>query len=133
MYVEQYRQSLQSARLSFQSSKLGPPPFTLMGLFLPPPLGPRGETHSLAGEGGKWTQFRRRYRHSGTIIPLQCTSLLSSLYFDYKPYIYFSFTWKFSRINSFCSCHHYFNFIVDALFVTFPATLSLLLQCSMSQ
>jgi hypothetical protein len=42
-------QSIQSARLSFHSSELAelvpPPPHPL------PPLGPRGETHSLAGGG----------------------------------------------------------------------------------
>jgi hypothetical protein len=40
------------ARLSVQSSELGPPQLlTHKGVLLLPPLGPRGETHSLAGEG----------------------------------------------------------------------------------
>jgi hypothetical protein len=40
-------QSEQSARLSFQSSKLGPPTPLPSST---PPLGPREETHSLVGE-----------------------------------------------------------------------------------
>ncbi len=46
--------SIQSARLSFQSSELGPPPLTRKGVLLIPPLGPRGKAHSLArvGVGG---------------------------------------------------------------------------------
>jgi hypothetical protein len=32
-----------------------------------PPLGPRGETHSLAAEGGGGTQLRRWGRQSGTL------------------------------------------------------------------
>ncbi len=44
--VNSLPQSVQSARLSNQSSELGPPPLT------PPPPGPREETHSLAGGGG---------------------------------------------------------------------------------
>ncbi len=38
---------------------------------IPLPFGSRGETHSLAGEGGWGTQFRRRDRHSGTLRILQ--------------------------------------------------------------
>jgi hypothetical protein len=51
-------QSIQSARLSFQSSVLGPlTPLTRKGVLLPPPrLGPRGETHLL---GGSWEEVRR--------------------------------------------------------------------------
>ncbi len=44
-------QSIQSARISFQSSELGHPPSHPQGIVAPPPLGPRGETHSLGGEG----------------------------------------------------------------------------------
>ncbi len=42
---------LYSAKISFQSSDLGPPPLTRKGVLLLLPLGPRRETHSLAGEG----------------------------------------------------------------------------------
>jgi hypothetical protein len=42
-------QRIQSARLSVQSSELGPP-LTHMIVLLPPNLGPRGETHLLARE-----------------------------------------------------------------------------------
>ncbi len=45
-------QSLQSARLFFKSIELVPPPLTRKGVLLLPPLGPRGETHSLCGGGG---------------------------------------------------------------------------------
>ncbi len=40
-----------SARLSVQLSKWVPHSLTRKRVLLPPPLGPRGETHSLAGEG----------------------------------------------------------------------------------
>jgi hypothetical protein len=44
-------QSMQSARLSVQSSELGPPTsLTRKRVLFPTPLGPRGKTHSLAGE-----------------------------------------------------------------------------------
>ncbi len=46
-----FPQSIQSARLSFQSSKLGPVTRKRKLLPPPPPFGSKGETHSLAGEG----------------------------------------------------------------------------------
>ncbi len=52
----------------FPVVQTGSPPHSLnhKGVLLLPPLGPRKEAHSLAGKG--WgTQFRRRYRHSGTL------------------------------------------------------------------
>jgi hypothetical protein len=52
-------QSILSVKLSFQSSELGPP--HPQWSVASPPLGPRGEKHSLAGEGVRGgTQFRRR-------------------------------------------------------------------------
>jgi hypothetical protein len=44
-------QIIESARLSVPSSELRPPHPLTHNPVLPPPLGPRGETHSLAGEG----------------------------------------------------------------------------------
>ncbi len=41
--------TIQSDRLSVQTSELGP---STRKCVLPPSLGPRGETHSLAGVGG---------------------------------------------------------------------------------
>ncbi len=52
-------QSVQSARLSFQSSELGPRPLSRKGVLLLPPLGTRGRHTRLRGKG--WgTQIRRR-------------------------------------------------------------------------
>ncbi len=44
--------TVQSAGFSYQSSESGPPhPLAPLGSVAPPPLGPRGVTHSLAGKG----------------------------------------------------------------------------------
>jgi hypothetical protein len=53
-------QSIQSARLSVQSSELVPPTS----------LGPRGETHSLAGKVGEGILFRRRDRYFASIFQI---------------------------------------------------------------
>ncbi len=55
MYMYKHTQLLMhsvytNAMLSVQSSELGPHPL-IRKRVLPPPLGSRGETHSLAGEG----------------------------------------------------------------------------------
>ncbi len=47
----QSSQSVQSARLSFQSSEFGPPPPREVSI-APPPLDSRWETHSLGGGRG---------------------------------------------------------------------------------
>ncbi len=58
-------QSIQSTRLSFQSSELGPLNPS-PGMFLLPPLSSRGgDTLACGGRGGR-TQFRRRDRHCDT-------------------------------------------------------------------
>jgi len=46
-------------------------PLTCKGELLLPRLSSKGETHSLAGEGGGGTKFRRRDKHSGTLCQLQ--------------------------------------------------------------
>jgi hypothetical protein len=47
--------SIQSVRLSVQSSELGPPPPHPEASVAPPPLSPMGETHSPCGGGGGGT------------------------------------------------------------------------------
>ncbi len=44
-------QSIQNARLSFQSSESGPPPSHPQGSVAPPPFGSKGETLRLRGRG----------------------------------------------------------------------------------
>ncbi len=74
-------ESMQSARPSIQLSALGPPtPSTLKECGSPPPLDPRGETHSHpdegAGGGGGGDQFRRWGIHSSTPAPHIAASLI---------------------------------------------------------
>ncbi len=69
-------QSIQSARLSLQSSRIGspPPPHPQESVAPSPPLVPRGGTTLACGRRGGGSQFGRRDRHSGTqynIIPLR--------------------------------------------------------------
>ncbi len=61
-------QSIQSARLWVQSSELGPPPPHPQASAAPPLLGPRGETHSLAGEGVLWPSIPTKGQTLGYFI-----------------------------------------------------------------
>ncbi len=89
---------IQSARLCIQSSELGPPcnPSPAREC-CPPPLGPLGETYSLARERGGRTQFRQWYSPSGTSStlpqvnvgknrPPSCTNSLHAVDWDVYSY-----------------------------------------------
>jgi hypothetical protein len=65
--VKELLYSIQSTRVSIQSSKLGPPTPSHESKG-GSPLGPKWGGATLAcGEGGGGTQFRRLDRHSGTL------------------------------------------------------------------
>ncbi len=66
-YAWDHMPSIQSAKLSFQSSELAPPrPLTRKRVLPPPPLWFQGgETHACGRVGGR-SQFGQRDRHSGT-------------------------------------------------------------------
>ncbi len=83
-------QSIQSARLSIQSSELAPHSHSPASQCLPPLLVPFGRgTHSLAGEGaggansGEGTDTLWYTRYIGSIIPLYALESQEILWFRY--------------------------------------------------
>jgi hypothetical protein len=77
IFFYQGAQSRQSAKLFLQSLDLGlPHPLSRRRVCPPPPFGPGGRAHSLAGEGLGESQFRRGDIHCGALyIYVLCAGL----------------------------------------------------------
>jgi hypothetical protein len=115
-------QSIQSASLSVKSSELGTPqPLTRKRLSPPTPLGPRGATRLLAGEGVGWDNQFRDWRETLML----CILIPLRLILSRSHSITSSFTLSFppsASLNSvaFVLSHtHFFLFLVSLTFILF--------------